>query len=169
MKGGILTAKVLRLDAPSTAQRRLFLKKHMNPQFGRDGAQPQADSRASASSANSARPSAKQSSPASAPPKPQPQQAQQPAAEYDFFSGSSVPTSPAPTTATSMPFGPGADIDEGPGTPPPAPVVLDRHELQEKREVEIQGRVDAALKEKKEVCIHMHLNVICLIAVMAER
>lgn len=152
MKGGILTAKVLRLDAPSTTKRKLFLKKHMNPQFGRDAPPAQADSRASNTSTNSVRPAASLARPASAPPKPQ-----QPAADYDFFSGSSAPTSPAATTSATSPSGPAGDIDEGPRAPPPPPVVLDRHELQEKREEEIQGRVDAALKEKKEVRIHIHL------------
>lgn len=152
--GGVLTVKVLRTDVADTAKRRLFVKKNLNAQFGRDGAAPRSERRAvsrpdlqpSGSQLEPSRPSAAQPAP-----RPQPVAAPAPAPEFDFFSGSASPMATAATAPISSGSA-GIDIDEGPIiVATPAAVVLDRQELQEKREEAIQDRVDAALKEKLEV------------------
>ena len=81
----------------------------------------------------------------------QPIQAHQPAKEFDFFGDEGTVSSNTSTaiSASRNVVSSTVDIDEG----APQPVVLNRQELQEKREEEIQERVDAALQQKKEVLV----------------
>ena len=144
IQDGILTVKALRVDQESAIKRKLFLKKSVIAQFGRDGS-PKRSANKGTSALNSEPPvpqrpvSVNKTTPTSSadPPPPEPQQ------DFDFFNGGSP-------VASSSGAGIDIDIDEDTQTTN-IPVTLSRQDLKEKREEEIQDRVAAALKEKKEV------------------
>lgn len=138
----------MRLDDTNTTKRRLYLKKKENPEFGKDGRSKNIHLKAAPSQRSN---SSNSASVDGAPPPPNVEPATnrtqppaQPPVEFDFFNGgqaSSSVTTGSPVTQN--------DIDE---SAPSAPAeVLNREELQAKREEEIQGKVEAALQFKKEV------------------
>ena len=162
---GIITAKVLRIDSGSSAKRKLFVKKNLNPKFGKDSASDGAAAPVVPKSAKSNQqpPAAAQvqaSRPPVAPPiAPQPPKPQEePAPFIDLFNGDDPVKAPSASFGGVSGSSGGVDIDIDEGRAPAASP-LNRVDLVAKREAEIQEKVDTALQFKIQVRISLYLII----------